>query len=49
MSDTKLKKGVEYTGTVSGYDFPNKGVVRIDGDKVLVKEALEGQKVRFTI
>ncbi|MCR5322318.1 MAG: 23S rRNA (uracil(1939)-C(5))-methyltransferase RlmD [Lachnospiraceae bacterium] len=49
MGENKLKKGVEYTGTVTGYDFPNKGIVYIDGEKVRVKEALEGQKIRFTI
>ena len=49
MGENKLKKGVEYTGIVTGYDFPNKGIVVIDGEKVRVKEALEGQKVRFTI
>ena len=30
MGENKLKKGVEYTGTVTGYDFPNKGIVYID-------------------
>ena len=49
MSENKVKKGVEYTGVVTGYDFPNKGIVVIDGEKVRVKEALEGQTVRFTI
>ena len=49
MSENKLKKGVEYEGIVTGYEFPNKGTVYIDGEKVRVKEALEGQKIRFTI
>ncbi|MBR4724659.1 MAG: 23S rRNA (uracil(1939)-C(5))-methyltransferase RlmD [Lachnospiraceae bacterium] len=49
MEENKLKKGVEYEGKVTGYTFPNKGIVYIDGNKVTVKEALEGQKVRFTI
>lgn len=49
MSENKLKKGVEYTGQVTGYDFPNKGIVIVEGEKVHVKEALEGQTVRFTI
>ena len=49
MSEDRVKKGVEYEGVVTGYDFPNKGLVIVNGEKVRVKEALEGQKVRFTI
>ncbi|MCR5330350.1 MAG: class I SAM-dependent RNA methyltransferase [Lachnospiraceae bacterium] len=44
-----MKKGVEYEGIVTGYEFPNKGTVYIEGEKVRIKEALEGQKIRFTI
>ncbi len=44
-----LKKGVEYEGAVIRTDFPNKGIVMCDDDKIIVKEAIEGQKVRFAI
>ena len=44
-----VKKGMEYTGTVERTDFPNKGIVFVDGEKVCVKNALPGQKIKFTI
>ncbi|MBO4559810.1 MAG: 23S rRNA (uracil-5-)-methyltransferase RumA, partial [Lachnospiraceae bacterium] len=44
-----VKKGMEYTGTVERTDFPNRGVVYVEDDKVTVKNALPGQKIRFTI
>lgn len=44
-----LKKGVEYEGTVLRTDFPNKGIVACEGEKVTVKGALEGQKVSFAL
>lgn len=44
-----LKKGMEYEGTVIRTDFPNKGIVITEGEKVTVKGALEGQKIRFAI
>lgn len=47
--NTSLKKGVEYTGIVEKTAFPNKGIVTVDGHKVCVKGALEGQKIRFTL
>ncbi len=47
--EENVKKGQEYIGTVNRTDFPNKGIVDIDGETVIVKNALEGQKVRFSI
>lgn len=44
-----MKKGKEYIGTVSRIDFPNKGIVQIEDEKVSVKEAIEGQRVRFVV
>ncbi len=44
-----MKKGQIYTGTVERTEFPNKGVIDIDGEKVIVKNTLLGQKVRFVI
>jgi 23S rRNA (uracil1939-C5)-methyltransferase len=44
-----MKKGQIYEGMVENIDFPNKGIVHIENDKVSVKNALPGQKVRFCI
>lgn len=44
-----MKKGEIYEGTVERIEFPNKGVVVIDGEKAIVKNALPGQKIRFRI
>lgn len=44
-----MKKGEVYQGIVTRMDFPNKGIVVIDGMKVMVKNALPGQTVSFRI
>ena len=46
-----MKKGEVYTGTVERVDFPNKGIVRVDGQEkpVTVKNVIPGQKVSFAI
>ena len=44
-----MKKGQIYTGIVERTEFPNKGIIRIDGEKVIVKNGLPGQEVRFVI
>ncbi|MBE5959771.1 MAG: 23S rRNA (uracil(1939)-C(5))-methyltransferase RlmD [Lachnospiraceae bacterium] len=44
-----MKKGQEYIGIVEKVDFPNKGVVLVDGERAIVKNAIPGQKVRFLI
>lgn len=46
-----MKKGQIYEGTVECVSFPNKCVVSVEGEekKVVVKNALEGQKVRFRL
>ena len=44
-----MKKGEIYEGTVERIEFPNKGVVMIDGEKAIVKNALPGQKIRFMV
>ncbi|NLJ90934.1 MAG: 23S rRNA (uracil(1939)-C(5))-methyltransferase RlmD [Clostridiales bacterium] len=44
-----MKKGQEFEGYVSGLEFPNKGIVEIEDRKVIVKNALPGQKVKFRI
>ena len=44
-----MKKGEIYEGVIEKVDFPNKGYVNIDGEKVIVKNGIPGQKVRFMI
>ena len=44
-----MKKGDIFEGKVIRTEFPNKGIIDIEGQKVIVKNALEGQIVRFFI
>ena len=44
-----MKKGEIYEGVIEKVDFPNKGYVCIDDQKVLIKNGIPGQKVRFMI
>ena len=44
-----MKKGDIFEGKVIRIEFPNKGIIDIEGQKVIVKNALEGQIVRFSI
>ena len=44
-----MKKGQIFEGIVEYVDFPNKGIINIDDEKVIVKNAIPGQKVRFQI
>ena len=44
-----MKKGQVYEGIVERVDFPNKGIVKIEDRKVTVKNALPGQKIRFSV
>lgn len=45
----KMKKGEIYQGIVERMDFPNKGIVIVEGVNVTVKNALPGQTVSFRI
>lgn len=47
--DYFMKKGDIFEGKVIRTEFPNKGIIDIEGQKVIVKNALEGQIVRFSI
>lgn len=42
-----MKKGEVYTGIVEKVEFPNKGILYIDGEKVVVKHVLPGQTIEF--
>ena len=44
-----MKKGQVYEGCVEYVSFPNKGVLNVEGEKVVVKHTLAGQKVSFSI
>ena len=44
--DNGMKKGEIYEGIVEKIDFPNKGILMIDGERVVVKNAVPGQKIR---
>lgn len=44
-----MKKGQVYEGKVVRVDFPNKGIVNVDDRKVIVKNSIPGQKIRFAV
>lgn len=44
-----MKKGDYCEAVVETIEFPNKGVLHIDGERVIVKNALPGQTIRFVI
>lgn len=44
-----MKKGEIYEGVIEKVEFPNKGIVYVDGQKVIVKNGIPGQKIRFMI
>lgn len=44
-----MKKGEIYEGTVALVAFPNKGCVSVDGQEIIVKNVMPGQRIRFMI
>lgn len=44
-----MKKGEIYEGVVERIDFPNKGIVKIEEEQAVVKNAIPGQKVQFAV
>ena len=44
-----MKKNEIYTGKVTEYEFPNKGIIREEGLKITVKNALPGQTVSYRL
>lgn len=44
-----MKKGQIVEGIIERVDFPNKGIMHIEEEKVIVKNALAGQKVKAQI
>ncbi len=47
--DKNVKKGTQYVGEVIRVDFPNKGILQIEGERAEVKNTLPGQKISFVI
>lgn len=44
-----MKKGQVLEGIIERIEFPNKGIVYAEGTRVIVKNGIPGQKVRFSI
>lgn len=44
-----MKKGLEYIGIIERVDFPNRGIVKVEEEEVVVKGVISGQKIRFVI
>ena len=44
-----MKKGDICEAVVERIDFPNKGILHVEGERIIVKNAIPGQKVRFVI
>ena len=44
-----MKKGDIGEARIETMEFPNKGIVHIDGEKVVIKNGIPGQLVRFGI
>ena len=49
LKRSQMKKGEIYEGTIERVEFPNKGIVFSDNQKIIVKNGIPGQKVRFRI
>lgn len=46
----KMKKGEIGEGIIEKTEFPNKGIIHCgDGEKIIVKNSIPGQKVRFRV
>lgn len=44
-----MKKGQVYEAVIENIDFPDRGVCHIEDKRVTIKQALPGQKVRFSV
>ena len=44
-----MKKGEVYQAVVEKMEFPNKGIIHVDGEKAVVKNALPGQTIEFLV
>ncbi len=44
-----MKKKELFEGVVEKVDFPNKGIIKIDGEKIVVTNVIEGQRIKGVI
>lgn len=44
-----MKKGEIYEGTVEKTEFPNRGVIKAEERRIIVKNTIPGQKIRYRI
>ena len=44
-----MKKGDIVEGVIETIEFPNKGILQIDGERVVVKNAIPGQRIKCVI
>ncbi|TCT14609.1 23S rRNA (uracil-5-)-methyltransferase RumA [Natranaerovirga pectinivora] len=44
-----MKKKEIYEGIIEKTTFPNKGIINIEGNKVSIKQAIAGRKVKFAV
>ena len=44
-----MKKGDILEGTIECVEYPNKGIILLDGERIVVKNGIPGQKVKFQI
>ncbi|MBD5465002.1 MAG: 23S rRNA (uracil(1939)-C(5))-methyltransferase RlmD [Lachnospiraceae bacterium] len=44
-----MKKGGQYTGKVEKLNFPNKGIVSLEEEKVLIKNVIPNQTISFIV
>ncbi len=47
--DKNVKKGTQHVGNIIRVDFPNKGILQIEDEKVSIKNTLPGQKISFVV
>ena len=41
-----MKKGDLFEGIVEVIEFPNKGIVTVEGERIVVKNAIPGQRIK---
>ena len=44
--EDSMKKGDQFEGIIERVDFPNKGLVSADGERIVVKNTIPGQTIR---
>lgn len=44
-----MKKGEIYEGTIEKTEFPNRGIIRAEDRRIIIKNTLPGQKIRYRV